>query len=326
MRALAAPRPAGQPRWSDLRWGIAGLSAVLIMLAGVGVAFVVQTGVHTYAADMTDAGAVRSGDEIRVAGVTVGKVKSLLLHPGSVRMTFTVDDGVFVGTQSTLAVRMLTIVGGHYVALIPAGDEPLGKAIIAADRVVLPYSLTEVFQDAVKPIENIDGDVFRQNLAALQSAVASSPKSVSTAVTAVDSMVSIMNRQNADVSRTLKVADEYVTAIDGAKPVLAQAINSLNVVENLVLTNIAQVGASLRNLAAVLDRLAPLGREWDTSLAPLVQQLRDSIPQLQQISADFNQFLRALTDLGHTLTPLVAGSDQAPLAVAPCIPMAGRQC
>lgn len=205
---------------ADLAWGLAGIVCVVVLAAGFGLLYVTDFDVRTPTAYLTDAGSVRVGDPVRLAGVTVGEVKSLTAQDDRVEMRFTVAKDVFLGAQTTLAVRMLTIVGGHYVVVVPAGTEPLGTKPIPADRVVLPYSLPQVFQEAIRPVSQIDGSVLRQNVAALETAITKNPQAIGTTLTAIDNIVDIMNRQNADISRSLKLADEYATALDGSKQVL----------------------------------------------------------------------------------------------------------
>ncbi|MGY2062732.1 MlaD family protein, partial [Nocardia gipuzkoensis] len=112
-------RVVGEPekRRREIRLGIAGVVLVAILAVGAGVLYVAPIGKKTYTADLAEAQSVKAGDDIRVAGISVGKVKSLELQPDRVIMRFTVDSKVFVGDQSTLDVRMLTVVGGNYVAL-----------------------------------------------------------------------------------------------------------------------------------------------------------------------------------------------------------------
>ncbi|WP_280436115.1 MlaD family protein, partial [Nocardia carnea] len=101
-------------RDAELRWGIAGICGVLILLAAIGAVYITRTNSgRSYSADMAEAGAIRPGDDIRLAGIAVGKVNSLTLLPDRVRMKFTVEDEVFVGDQTALDLRMLTIVGGY---------------------------------------------------------------------------------------------------------------------------------------------------------------------------------------------------------------------
>ncbi|MDT5202154.1 MAG: phospholipid/cholesterol/gamma-HCH transport system substrate-binding protein, partial [Mycobacterium sp.] len=62
-----------------------------------------------------DAASIRVGDEVRMAGIAVGKVEKLSLEPHQVKVTALVDDDAFVGDRSQIDVRMLTVVGGYYV-------------------------------------------------------------------------------------------------------------------------------------------------------------------------------------------------------------------
>jgi phospholipid/cholesterol/gamma-HCH transport system substrate-binding protein len=110
---------AGGSRISDVRLGLLGAVAVVVLLAAVGIVSVVETGMTTYTAELSDAGSVRADDDVRVAGITVGKIKSVTLQSDHVDMSFTVKDDVFIGDATSLEVRMLTIVGGHYLAVQP---------------------------------------------------------------------------------------------------------------------------------------------------------------------------------------------------------------
>ncbi|WP_309234921.1 MlaD family protein [Nocardia sp. XZ_19_385] len=330
----AVPQSEPAAARSDLRWGLAGVVLVLIMLAGVGVVYVADTEQRTYTADLADAGSVRPGDSVRVAGVTVGKVRSLALGSDRATMTFTVDDEVFVGAQSTLDVRMLTVVGGHYVALIPAGSKPLGHTTIPMDRVVLPYSLPQVFQDAIAPIRKVDGDVLRRDFAALQNSIDKSPHGIGQALTAAGTIVDILDRQNADISRALTVADEYLSAIDTNKDVIIRLIRTLGVLITLVENNKFQVAKQLDLLASTVQRVVPLGQAWQSTLKPMAQPLAESIPKLTEIGTRLGELLESLREFGARLQPLVTPQggvsiDQSGTTItapALCVPVPGRTC
>lgn len=333
-RGPAAPPPDDATRRRmDLRWGIIGLVVIVVAAGAVGIVSRVQFGVSDYSAHLTDAAALRIGDEVRVAGITVGKVKSLDLQSDRVEMTFSVDDGVFVGDQSTLDIRMLTIVGGHYVALLPGGKTPLGRNVIPADRVLLPYSLPKVFQDAVTPFEQIDGETLRRNFGALATAVDGTPDGFRRMTTAVGSIVDILDQQNAQVSRTLTIADEYVSAIAENKAVVGRAVDRLRLLATIVEDNKLAVGASLRNLASVLSQIAPVARLWTSDLKPLAQPIADALPQLEELGQRLGALLDSIRGFGERLQSLITPEgvvvDQSAATItapALCIPTPGRSC
>jgi len=66
----------------------------------------------------------------RMAGIAVGKVTNLSLESNQVLVEARINDDAFVGDQSQVDVRMLTIVGGYYVNLASIGTIPLGTRTI----------------------------------------------------------------------------------------------------------------------------------------------------------------------------------------------------
>ncbi|MFE3794060.1 MlaD family protein [Nocardia tengchongensis] len=337
MQILKRPRGprASLARNTDLRWGLAGLVAVVVLAVAIGVVYLTgTTPEQVYRADLTRAGSIRPGDDVRIAGIPVGRVKSLTLLADRVRMEFTVRSGVHVGDQTVLDIRMLTVVGGYYVAVQPAGTSPLGGSVIPAERVLLPYNLTQAFQDAAQPVRQIDGDVLRQNLTVLSTSVDKSPDSIRAAVRAASDLVATMNRQNADISRTLSFSDEYLTALRRNSDVLATLLVNLDTLENLIRNNKTQVAQALDDLATVLQDLTPLGSAWDRALEGRAQPLADAIPQLQQLDSRLGELLDALRALGQRLQPLLPPGggitvDQSGTTLpAPsvCVPVPGGGC
>ncbi|TLG05294.1 MCE family protein [Nocardia cyriacigeorgica] len=333
--ALRSVFTAKSERDAELRWGVAGICGVIVLLAAIGAVYVTaKNDGRSYAAELPEAGAIRTGDDVRVAGIVVGKVTSLTLLPDRVRMEFTVDDEVFVGDQTALDLRMLTLVGGYYVAVEPMGTEPLGDTVIPQERVGLPYNLTQAFQDAVQPVRQIDGTVFRQDLAALAESIGQSPDSIRAVIDAANSLVDVMNKQNADISQTLAVADEYLSALNANSDVLVQLVMTLQGLENIIQNNKFQAQQSLDDLATVLEAVGPLGRVWDDTLKHRAQPLADAIPRLQQLGDHLGGLLDSIRTLEQRLLPFLPPGggmtvDQSAATIRPssfCVPVPGGTC
>ncbi|WP_280387501.1 MlaD family protein [Nocardia wallacei] len=329
-------RFADDPRGTELRWGIAGLGAVVLLIIAIGAVYVTgTTPEREYSADLAEAGSIRTGDDVRVAGIPVGKVKSLTLLPDRVRMRFTVEDTVFVGDRTALDIRMLTVVGGYYLAVRPAGTAPLGSASIPRERVTLPYNLTQVFQDAVRPVREIDGDVLRRTLSSLSTAVDGGPDAFRAALAAVGDLTGIMDRQNADISRTLALADEHLTALRENSDVLVRLITALAGMEDVIRDNRAEISQALDDLATVLKGFSPLGRAWDARLKERARPLADeAIPKLEELGARLGTLLDAVRDLEQRLLPLLPSGggvtvDQSAATIplpSVCVPVPGGGC
>lgn len=330
--------PTGLRR--QLRLGIIGLCGVLVLAVAVATLYVVPLGKTTYTAELREAQSVKTGDDIRVAGVPVGEVQSLELLPDRVLMRFTVDKDVFVGDRSSLDIRMLTLVGGHYVALFPAGSAPLGDDPIPADRVRLPYSLMDTFQDAVAPLRETDGDTLRRNLTALDTSIDAAPESLRSVLDTVGGYLDAIERQRTQVSNAIATADEYVTMYDGAKTDLGRLMDNVNLMETVLLDKRAELRQALALLASVVQRVTALAPAWEQTLRPKVQQLADALPRLREYGDRLEPMIVSAQSLSAKLRELV-GPDGGvridhsgttvpapgldPGAVV-CVPLPGKVC
>lgn len=67
---------------------------------------------------------VSVGTDVRMAGVKVGTVVGLDLNPQTFRAdtTFTVQDGIEVPDDSSIAISSEGLLGGNYVEIVPGGS------------------------------------------------------------------------------------------------------------------------------------------------------------------------------------------------------------
>ncbi|MFB8279420.1 MlaD family protein [Nocardia colli] len=315
----------------ELRLGVLGAGFVAVLLLITAAIYIVPIGKSAYTAELAEAQSVKVGDQVRVAGITVGAVTGLELKPDRVRMSFTVKRGVFVGDATSLELRMLTAVGGHYVALFPAGAKPLGDKPIPIDRARLPYSLIRTLQDAAQPTREVDGATLRKNLAALQDSLDQSPDALRQMGTAVQSFVDILNRQNTEVSRALTVMTEFLGTIDQNKSLVGEFVRQIGMLMVTGLDKRAEIEVALRITAQLLSRLAALEPSSREVLEPLAGKLRETLPQLSELGAQLDVAIPAWRELRDRLVAATAGQDgvtidQAALTPQWCVPVPGRGC
>lgn len=78
---------------------------------------------NTYVADFTDVSGLHEGDNVRIAGVRVGRVEDMTLHgkTASVTLSIRADQPIFENTR--VLIRYQNLVGQRYVSMVP-GDGP----------------------------------------------------------------------------------------------------------------------------------------------------------------------------------------------------------
>lgn len=119
---------------SGERWGETILGAIVVIVAIGFFAFAAaqagQGGAragYDLVANFQRVDGVAVGTDVRVSGVKVGAVKSITLDPNTynAHLTLTLDNAVHVLDQSTARVASDGLLGGAYIAIEPAGVDPL---------------------------------------------------------------------------------------------------------------------------------------------------------------------------------------------------------
>src|SRR5690606_15385444 len=84
-------------------------------------------GGETYHARFTEAGGLRAGDEVRIAGVRVGEVQEITLAGHEVDVEFKVEKASELGAETGAEIRVKTLLGAMFLALEPAGSGELAE-------------------------------------------------------------------------------------------------------------------------------------------------------------------------------------------------------
>jgi phospholipid/cholesterol/gamma-HCH transport system substrate-binding protein len=151
----------------------------------------------TYTADFSEAAGLRSGNEVRVAGVMVGNVTDVSLDRNHVKVTFKVK-GAWIGDSSTAAIKIRTLLGEKYLAIDPLGrnDQDPGKTI-PVNRTVAPYDVTQAFNDLASTVGSIDTNQLAQAFESISSAFGTTAPDVKSALTGLAAVSqSIATRDN----------------------------------------------------------------------------------------------------------------------------------
>jgi phospholipid/cholesterol/gamma-HCH transport system substrate-binding protein len=140
-------------------------SAVLLLLLANTMADNVGGDTYAYKARFTEASGLRSGDDVRVAGVQVGKVTSVDVDPSTLNTAlvgFTLRTDQPLRSNATLVMRYQNLLGQRYLSLVQPKD--LGATMPENSTVPLTrtsdgFDLTELLNgfrplfDVLKPAD-----------------------------------------------------------------------------------------------------------------------------------------------------------------------------
>lgn len=137
--------------------GVATL-VVLVVLGGLIVAFSrLSPGSSTYTAVLAQSAGLRPSEEVQIAGVNVGQVKSVSVVGNTVHATFTVKNSVHMGPQSTAAVQVATLLGSHQLQVKPRGAGDLPDDTIPLSNTSVPFNLQDVLNQGTHRLEQLNG-------------------------------------------------------------------------------------------------------------------------------------------------------------------------
>ncbi|WP_461168259.1 MlaD family protein [Tsukamurella serpentis] len=320
-------------RSRQLLFGVIGIVVTLAVLIASSVLAIRPIGTTTISADFPEAGMVRSGDDVRVAGVSVGSVRSVGLDGDRVKVQLQVRRSVHIGDQSRVAVKMLTGVGGYFVDIDSIGREPLGAKVIPPARVRLPYSLVQTFQQAEPKIRAIDPTPLRETLAQIQRSTGGRPGQMKRLLTTMSGVVQSLSRQKDQVGGFVQTLSEYSREVDRNGDALTAIMRDLNVYFSTARLNVAGYKRFMAALDLVLQRLLPPAGFYQENLASMeaqfnliTQQIGGLLGKYQQMIDDAMAILRRLQSSVKPDGTIVFDASVPTISSQYCIPMEGAPC
>jgi len=258
---------------------VAGLAAIaLLLLAAMNLdSLPIVGGGTTYTAHFTEAAGLRSDDEVRIAGVRCGRVESVSLDGDRVKVRFRVR-GAWVGDESTVAIKIKSVLGRKYLALDPLGGNAQDPdTTIPSGRTTSPYDVLEAFRDLARTTGEIDTDQLAAGLTALADSLRDSPAEVREALTGLGRLSETITKRDAELRELLR----HASGVSGLLAARTGEIEKLVTDGNVLL---AELQARRNAIARLLDGTRALATQLRGLVADQTGRLRPALDQLEKVS------------------------------------------
>src|SRR2546430_2748896 len=157
----------------------------------------------TYSAEFSEAAGIKPDDEVRIAGVKVGKVKDVELDGDKVVVTFKVKDA-WVGDRTTAAIKIKTLLGQKYLSLEPDGSAVLNPSQrIPRSRTTAPYDVLEAFRGLADTVNQVDTDQLARSFETISQTFADTPDDVKGALTGLQSLSKTVASRDSELAKLL---------------------------------------------------------------------------------------------------------------------------
>jgi phospholipid/cholesterol/gamma-HCH transport system substrate-binding protein len=234
----------------------------------------------SYRARFTDVTGVLPGDDVRISGVKVGRVKDVrLVGKGLAELEFTVDDAIALPTSTRAKIRYRNLVGQRYVALYegPTAGALARGGLIPVTQTSPALDLTALFNGfrplfagleadgvnrfAYEIIQVLQGergtmaDLLRRT-ASLTTTLADRDEAIARVVSNLSAVLATLGDRDRELSRTIKVLQELVSGLSADREAIGAALSGIGDLASATSSLLAEARPSLKADIGLLGTLA----------------------------------------------------------------------
>lgn len=243
------------------------------------------------------------GDDVRIRGVSVGKVTKIQPEPLRSKITFWFDRRYKVPAEANAVILSPQLVTGRAIQLIPpysGGPTMAGGAVIGQDRTAVPVEWDDIrtqlqrLTDLLQPTK--PGGVSSLG-AAINSAagnLSGQGTDIRATVIKLSKTISVLNDHSSDVFGTIRNLSTLVSGLRDSSDLLAALNVNLAQVSGLLADDPNKVSRAVEDLNAVIgdvqsfvaENREPIGTASDklTSISNAVAASLDDVKQLLHVA------------------------------------------
>jgi phospholipid/cholesterol/gamma-HCH transport system substrate-binding protein len=276
--------------------------AALVLLAFNAQSLPIIGGGTIYKAQFSEAAGLKADDPVRVAGVKVGQVRSLALEHGAVTVEFRVKN-TFVGDQSEAAIKIETVLGAKYLALVPRGTSALDPAAaIPLQRTASPYDVVQAFADLSTTINQIDTSQLANSFQVLSQTFANTPNDVRTSLDGLARLSDTIASRDAQLHQLLSATRQVTQVLADRNGEFTQLIVDSNTLLHEVQARRQLIDSILQNTQRLATQLSGLVQDNRAALTPALQQLSTVTDILERNRAALGQTVANLAPFVRVFT------------------------
>lgn len=258
---------------------------------------------ETYSAAFSEAGGLKPGDEVRIAGVKVGKVDEVDLDSDHVKVSFRVKGDPAFGNRTGASIRIKTILGAKYMALEPKGPGQLKPGSeIPLNRTTPAYDVVAAFSDLTTTTEKIDTERLAASLDTISTTFEDSPAEVRESIKGL----SKISRTVASRDTALRELLEHANGVSGVLADRSGEFSTLVKDGDKLFKEIARRRAAIHSLlkssAALGIQLSGLVEDNRKEIGPALKGLNQVVRMLERNQASLDRSVALLAPYVRVFT------------------------
>ncbi|WP_436796018.1 MCE family protein [Actinospongicola halichondriae] len=304
---------------------LVGIVSVLLIGGATGFAFMVGLlnlleNAYEMEGVFSDASGLRTGDDVKVAGVKVGRVTDIEVDrpSGNVRVSWVVNDGIEVGSDTGAEIALASLLGAKHIRLIDpmAGDTmmdelPPEQRVVPLERTKVPFDLFELTRVATEGINELETEKLNDLLVDLADITDGKAATVEDLLTGIREVGSAINERDQEFADLLDQADRLSATLADKDDEIISLLDTSQQILDLIVERRNDLAIVLGESA---DAVQELNRVISANKAQIDGVLDSLSPTLDVVSAQQDDIDRALAWLGPGLLQQSKGGAQGPWA------------
>lgn len=302
---------------------LVGIVSVLLIGAATGFAFMVGLlnlleKAYPMEGVFSDASGLRNGDDVKLAGVKVGRVTDIEVDrpSGNVRVSWVIDEGIEIGDEAGAEIALASLLGAKHIRINDptAGDTlmedlPKEQRVVPLERTKVPFDLFELTRIATEGIEELETEKLNDFLVDLADITDGKAATVDDLLTGIREVGAAINDRDQEFDALLDQADRLSATLADKDDEIISLLDTSRQILDLIVER-------RNDLAIVLGESADAVQELDRVISDNKAQIDgvlDSLhPTLDVVSAQQDDIDRALAWLGPGLLQQSKGGAQGP--------------
>lgn len=252
-------------------------------------------GGDTYYAAFTEAGGLKANDEVRVAGVRVGRVQAVELDGDHVRVEFQLEEAADLGSETGADIRVKTLLGSMYLALSPQGSGELEEeSEIPMARTTSPYNVVDAFSGLAETSEQIDTDQLSDSLRTLGALMEDTPEEFRGALEGMSALSTNIAARDAELNELLGNLEKVTRVLADRRGDLITLMEDGDLLFRALVSRREAIHNLLVSTSRLSKDLTALVRESRADLKPALQHLDSVLDVLLKNQENLDNSLRLM--------------------------------
>ncbi len=252
-------------------------------------------GGDTYYAAFSEAGGLKANDEVRVAGVRVGKVDSIELADGMVKVGFKVKTDADLGTETAAAIKVKTILGSMFLSIEPGGSGEMKEGdVIPVDRTTSPFDVVDAFTGLAETSADIDTDQLAASLTTLADLTRNTPEEFRAALEGVSSLSEVIASRDDEINLLLQSLTRVSTVLDARDQDIVKLMDDADILFRALLERREAIHNILVSTVTLSKELTALVRESRADLKPALRHLESVLAVVNKNEDNLDRSLQLM--------------------------------